>query len=178
VAKTPIELAAVARLSQSPYYNSLLRTTCVATRLEGGHANNALPQTARAIVNCRMLPADSLEQVKNTLVRVLADDRISLTIVGEAVPAPASALNPALMRKLEEMSVRLYGNIPVVPVMDTGASDGKYLRIGGIPTYGIPGAFVDVDDERAHGKDERIGVKDFYDGVEFYYLFMKELGGE
>jgi acetylornithine deacetylase/succinyl-diaminopimelate desuccinylase-like protein len=178
VAKTPMDLATVARLSQSPYYNSLLRTTCVATRLEGGHANNALPQTARAVVNCRMLPADSLEQVKNTLVRVLADDRISVTIVGEAVPAPASALNPALMRKLEEMSVRLYGNIPVVPVMDTGASDGKYLRIGGIPTYGIPGAFVDVDDERAHGKDERIGVKDFYDGVEFYYLFMKELGGE
>src|SRR5215471_7783461 len=178
VAKTPLDLTAVARLSQSPYYNSLLRTTCVATRLEGGHANNALPQTARAIVNCRMLPTDSLDQVKNTLVRVLADDRISVTIVGEAVPAPASALNPALMRKLEEMSARLYGNIPVVPVMDTGASDGKYLRIGGIPTYGIPGAFVDVDDERAHGKDERIGVKDFYDGVEFYYLFIKELGGE
>jgi len=178
VAKTPLDLTAVARLSQSPYYNSLLRTTCVATRLEGGHANNALPQTARAIVNCRMLPTDSLDQVKNTLVRVLADDRISVTIVGEAVPAPASALNPALMHKLEEMSARLYGNIPVVPVMDTGASDGKYLRIGGIPTYGVPGAFVDVDDERAHGKDERIGVKDFYDGVEFYYLFIKELGGE
>jgi acetylornithine deacetylase/succinyl-diaminopimelate desuccinylase-like protein len=178
VAKTPSDPAAAARLSQSPYYNSLLRTTCVATRLEGGHANNALPQTARAIVNCRMLPADSLEQVKNTLVKVLADDRITVNIVGEAVPAPASALNPALMRKLGAMSARLYGNIPVVPVMDTGASDGKYLRIGGIPTYGIPGAFVDVDDERAHGKDERIGIKDFYDGVEFYYQFMKELGGE
>src|SRR5215472_6885866 len=176
--KNPHDQAAVVRLSQSPYYNALMRTTCVATRLEGGHANNALPQTARAIVNCRMLPTDSLDQVKNTLVRVLADDRISVTIVGEAVPAPASALNPALMHKLEEMSARLYGNIPVVPVMDTGASDGKYLRIGGIPTYGVPGAFVDVDDERAHGKDERIGVKDFYDGVEFYYLFIKELGAE
>jgi len=177
VAKTPSDPAAAARLSQSPYYNSLLRTTCVATRLEGGHANNALPQTARAIVNCRMLPADSLEQVKETLVKVLADDRISVSIVGEAIPAPASLLRPGLMRQLETMSARLYGGIPVAPVMDTGASDGKYLRIGGIPTYGVPGVFADVDDERAHGKDERIGVKDFYDGVEFYYLFIKELGG-
>jgi len=82
------------------------------------------------------------------------------------------------MKKLEEFSARLYGGIPVVPVMDTGASDGKYLRIGGIPTYGVPGAFEDVDDERAHGKDERLGVNDFYDGVEFYYLFIKSLGSE
>jgi acetylornithine deacetylase/succinyl-diaminopimelate desuccinylase-like protein len=178
VAKTPSDAAAVARLSQSPYYNSLLRTTCVATRLEGGHANNALPQTARAIVNCRMVPTASLDSVLSTLRKVLADERISVAVVGEAVPAPASALNPKIMHHLEAMSAKLYGGIPVVPVMDTGASDGKYLRIGGIPTYGVPGVFADVDDERAHGKDERIGVKDFYDGVEFYYLFIKQLAGE
>jgi acetylornithine deacetylase/succinyl-diaminopimelate desuccinylase-like protein len=178
VAKNPKDGAAVARLARSPFYNALMRTTCVATRLEGGHANNALPQTARAIVNCRMLPSDSVQQVESTLKKVLADDRISVSVVGEAVPAPASELNPRIMRKLEELSAKLYGGIPVVPQMDTGASDGKYLRIGGIPTYGVPGLFVDIDDVRAHGKDERIGVKDFYDGVDFYYLFIKSVAGE
>jgi acetylornithine deacetylase/succinyl-diaminopimelate desuccinylase-like protein len=169
---------AAKRLSQSAYFNALLRTTCVATRLEGGHANNALPQTAAANVNCRMLPQDSLQNVQDTLKRVLADDRIAVSVVGEAVPAPASAINPAIVSKLQSLSAKLYGGIPVVPVMDTGASDGKYLRIAGIPTYGVPGVFEDVDDVRAHGKDERIGVKDFYDGVDFYYEFIKSLGAQ
>ena len=168
---------AAKRLSQSAFFNALLRTTCVATRLEGGHANNALPQTAAANVNCRMLPQDSLQDVQSTLKHVLADDRISVNIAGEAVPAPASAINPSIVRKLEALSGKLYGGLPIVPVMDTGASDGKYLRIGGIPTYGVPGVFEDVDDTRAHGKDERIGVRDFYDGVDFYYEFIKSLGG-
>jgi acetylornithine deacetylase/succinyl-diaminopimelate desuccinylase-like protein len=170
--------AAAKRLSAaSPYYNALLRTTCVATRLEGGHANNALPQTAAANVNCRMLPQDSLENVQTTLKRVLADGRISVSIVGEAVPAPASAINPSIVRTLQTLSAKLYGGLPVVPVMDNGASDGKYLRIAGIPAYGVPGVFTDVDDDRAHGKDERIGVKDFYDGMDFYYEFIKALAG-
>ena len=169
---------AAKRLSQSAFFNALLRTTCVATRLEGGHANNALPQTATANVNCRMLPQDSLQNVQATLKRVLGDDRIVVSVSGEAVPAPASAINPAIVSKLEALSKKLYGGLPIVPVMDTGASDGKYLRIAGIPTYGVPGVFEDVDDVRAHGKDERIGVKDFYDGVDFYYEFMKSLGAQ
>jgi acetylornithine deacetylase/succinyl-diaminopimelate desuccinylase-like protein len=167
---------AAKRLSQSAFFNALLRTTCVATRLEGGHANNALPQTAAANVNCRMLPQDSLQNVQATLKRVLADDRIAVSVVGEAVPAPASAINPAIVSKLQALSAKLYGGLPIVPVMDTGASDGKYLRIAGIPTYGVPGVFEDINDVRAHGKDERIGVKDFYDGVDFYYEFIKSLG--
>jgi acetylornithine deacetylase/succinyl-diaminopimelate desuccinylase-like protein len=166
------------RLSQSAFFNALLRTTCVATRLEGGHANNALPQTAAANVNCRMLPQDSLQNVQDTLKRVLADDRIVVSVVGEAIPAPASAVNPVIVSKLQSLSDRLYGGLPIVPVMDTGASDGKYLRIARIPAYGVPGVFEDVDDVRAHGKDERIGVKDFYDGVDFYYEFIKSLGAE
>jgi acetylornithine deacetylase/succinyl-diaminopimelate desuccinylase-like protein len=170
--------AAAKRLGQSAFFNALLRTTCVATRLEGGHANNALPQTAAANVNCRMLPQDSFQNVQSTLNRVLADDRITVSIVGEAIPAPASAINPAIVSKLEELSKKLYGGLPIVPVMDTGASDGKYLRIGGIPAYGVPGVFEDVDDTRAHGKDERIGVQDFYDGVDFYYEFIKSLGAQ
>jgi acetylornithine deacetylase/succinyl-diaminopimelate desuccinylase-like protein len=169
---------AAKRLSQSAFFNALLRTTCVATRLEGGHANNALPQTAAANVNCRMLPQDSLQNVQDTLKRVLADDHIVVTVVGEAIPAPASAINPLIVSKLQALSAKLYGGLPIVPVMDTGASDGKYLRIAGIPTYGVPGVFEDVDDVRAHGKDERIGVKDFYDGVDFYYEFIKSLGAQ
>jgi acetylornithine deacetylase/succinyl-diaminopimelate desuccinylase-like protein len=167
---------AAKRLSQTAFFNALLRTTCVATRLEGGHANNALPQTAAANVNCRMLPQDSLQNVQDTLKRVLADDRIVVSVVGEAVPAPASAINPLIVSKLQALSAKLYGGLPIVPVMDTGASDGKYLRIAGIPTYGVPGVFEDMEDVRAHGKDERIGVKDFYDGVDFYYEFIKSLG--
>lgn len=169
---------AAKRLGQSAFFNALLRTTCVATRLEGGHANNALPQTAAANVNCRMLPQDSLQSVQDALKRVLADDHIVVSISGEAVPAPASTINPAIVSKLQSLSAKLYGGLPIVPVMDPGASDGKYLRIAGIPTYGVPGVFEDVDDVRAHGKDERIGVKDFYDGVDFYYEFIKSLGGQ
>jgi acetylornithine deacetylase/succinyl-diaminopimelate desuccinylase-like protein len=169
---------AAKRLSHSAFFNALLRTTCVATRLEGGHANNALPQTAAANVNCRMLPQDSLQNVQDTLKHVLADDHIVVSVVGEAVPAPASAINPLIVSKLQALSAKLYGGLPIVPVMDTGASDGKYLRIAGIPTYGVPGVFEDVDDVRAHGKDERIGVKDFYDGVDFYYEFIKSLGAQ
>lgn len=176
IAKNPQDANAARRLSQQSYYlNALLRTTCVATRLEAGHANNALPQTAAANVNCRMLPSDSLQHVQDTLKRVLADDRISVSVVGEAIPAPASPINPTIMQKLQELSTRLYGPLPVVPVMDAGASDSKYLRIAGIPTYGVPGMFTDVDDNRAHGKDERLRVKDFYDGLEFYYQFIKKL---
>jgi acetylornithine deacetylase/succinyl-diaminopimelate desuccinylase-like protein len=175
IAKDPGDKEAAARLARSPYINALLRTTCVATRLDGGHANNALPQTARANVNCRMLPNDSLENVQATLKRVLGDDHISLQVANYSGAAPASPVNPQIMRIMENLSTKLYAGIPVVPQMDTGASDGKALRLKGIPTYGIPGVFQDIDDVRAHGRDERIGVKEFYDGVDFYYELIKEL---
>jgi acetylornithine deacetylase/succinyl-diaminopimelate desuccinylase-like protein len=176
IAKNPKDADAARQLSQqSAYFNALLRTTCVATRLEAGHANNALPQTAAANVNCRMLPNDSLQQVQDTLKKVLADDRIAISVVGEAIPAPASPINRGIMKKLEELGTRIYGGLPVVPIMDAGASDSKYLRIAGIPTYGVPGMFTDVDDDRAHGKDERLRVKDFYDGLDFYYEFIKRI---
>ena len=178
VAQTPPDPAAVTRLSQSPYYNALLRTTCVPTLLQGGHAPNALPQTARANVNCRMLPTDSTANVQATLQKVVADNRISVTVANQSGAAPPSPINPAIMHQLETLSSKLYGGIPVVPVMDTGASDGKFLRMAGIPTYGVPGVFEDIDDVRAHGRDERIGVKDFYEGVDFYYLFIKSLGSQ
>ena len=175
IVKNPQDQQAATQIAKSPYLNALLRTTCVATRLEGGHANNALPQTAAANVNCRMFPEDSLQNVQSTLRRVLADDQISISVVGDATAAPGSPLDPQVVRKLEAVSAKLYPGLPVIPVMDTGATDGKYLRIGRIPAYGVPGVFLDVDDNRAHGRDERIGVKDFYDGVDFYYEFIKSL---
>ncbi len=178
VAQPTSDPAAVTRLSQSAYYNALLRTTCVATLLQGGHAPNALPQTARANVNCRMLPTDSIANVQATLKKVVADQQVTVVVANESGAAPPSAINPAIMRQLESLSSKLYSGIPVVPIMDTGASDGKFLRLAGIPTYGVPGVFEDIDDVRAHGRDERIGVKEFYDGVDFYYLFIKSLGGE
>jgi acetylornithine deacetylase/succinyl-diaminopimelate desuccinylase-like protein len=137
-----------------------------------------LPQTARANVNCRMLPTDSIANVQATLQKVVADDRISVTVANQSGAAPPSPINPAIMHQLETLSSKLYGGIPVVPVMDTGASDGKFLRMAGIPTYGVPGVFEDINDVRAHGRDERIGVKDFYEGVDFYYLFIKSLGSQ
>jgi len=137
-----------------------------------------LPQTARANVNCRMLPTDSIANVQATLQNVVADNRISVAVANHSGAAPPSPINPAIMHQLETLSSKLYGGIPVVPVMDTGASDGKFLRMAGIPTYGVPGVFEDIDDVRAHGRDERIGVKDFYEGVDFYYLFIKSLGSQ
>jgi acetylornithine deacetylase/succinyl-diaminopimelate desuccinylase-like protein len=175
VARNPQDQVAADRLSQDPYYNAMMRTTCVATLLSGGHAPNALPQTARANINCRMLPDDSPAEVQKTLIRVLADDQIKVSIVSEPLPSPASPLNPEVLQATEKTTARLWPGVPVVPIMETGATDGAYLRNAGIPTYGISGVFIDVDDVRAHGKDERIGVREYYDGAEYVYQLMKAL---
>lgn len=176
VAKTPLDTAAANRLAaSSAYYNALMRTTCVATMLAGGHAENALPQSARAIVNCRMLPDDSLPNVLATLHRVLADSQIIVTVIAPPNPGPTSPLRKDVMDLVERLTSSMWPGVPVTPVMSTGASDGKYLRQAGIPVYGVSGIFADIDDVRAHGKDERIGVKEFYKGVEFMYRFVKEL---
>jgi acetylornithine deacetylase/succinyl-diaminopimelate desuccinylase-like protein len=178
VAQQPPDLQAAARLSaSSPFYNSVLRTTCVATMLAGGHAPNALPQTATANVNCRILPGVDASSVKDTLVKVLDDPKIALTFVGAAKPSPPSPLTPEIMGPIETITKEMFPGVVVVPVMETGATDGLYLRNAGIPTYGVDGTFGDVDDIRAHGKDERVGVKQFYDGVEFQYRLIKMLSG-
>jgi acetylornithine deacetylase/succinyl-diaminopimelate desuccinylase-like protein len=175
IARNPQDTVAAARLSQDPYYNAMMRTTCVATLLSGGHAPNALPQTARANINCRMLPDDSAHEVQQTVTKVLADDEIKVTVVSEPLPSPASPLNPEVMQATEKTTSSLWPGVPVVPIMETGATDGAYLRSAGIPTYGISGVFIDVDDVRAHGKDERIGVKEYFDGAEYIYQLMMSL---
>ena len=178
VARSTPDFAAAARLSGSlPYYNAMMRTTCVATRLLGGHANNALPQMASANVNCRILPGVSPASVKDTLVEVLTDPKITVSFVNEAHPSKQSPVRPDVMTVVEKLTTQLFPEAIVVPVMSTGATDGLYLRNGEIPTYGIDGTFGDIDDVRAHGKDERIGVKQFFEGLEFQYRLIKALSG-
>jgi acetylornithine deacetylase/succinyl-diaminopimelate desuccinylase-like protein len=176
VAKATPDLEAAARLSALlPYYNAQMRTTCVATRLQGGHANNALPQLASANVNCRILPGVSPNSVKDTLVQVLADPKIKVAFVGEAQPSKPSPLRPDVMSAVDSITKEMFPGVIVVPVMSTGATDGLYLRNGEVPTYGIDGNFGDIEDVRAHGRDERIGVKQFYEGLEFQYRLIKAL---
>jgi acetylornithine deacetylase/succinyl-diaminopimelate desuccinylase-like protein len=169
--------AAVARLSANPGYNAQLRTTCVATMLEGGHAYNALPQSARATVNCRIMPGEKVDDVTATLVSVLADDKISVTPIGQPVLSAPSALDETLLSAIDKTSAEFWPGVPVVPVMSAGATDGSFLRNAGIPTYGHSGLAGDVDDSRAHGKDERVLVKSFFDGQEYLYRLVKRLSG-
>jgi acetylornithine deacetylase/succinyl-diaminopimelate desuccinylase-like protein len=175
VAKNPYDRAAAERLSKSPYDNALSRTTCVATRLEAGHADNALPQAARAIVNCRILPGDSSSEVRSTLIRVLQDPKISVSAIDNATLSEPSPLKPEVFRAIEKITTEIWPGVPVVPSMSTGATDGLFLRNAGIPTYGVSGFFEDVEDTRAHGRDERLGVKQFYEGREFLYRLVKAL---
>src|SRR6266852_837416 len=165
------------RLTANPFYNALLRTTCVATMLEGGQAFNALPQLASATVNCRVMPGEPVDEVKATLVRVLADDQITLTQVDQPVLSTPSALNEDIMGSIEKLSQQFWPGAIVLPTMSAGATDGSYLRNAGIPTYGHSGLAGDINDIRAHGKDERILVKSFYEGEDYLYRLVKMLSG-
>jgi acetylornithine deacetylase/succinyl-diaminopimelate desuccinylase-like protein len=146
--------------------------------LAGGHATNALPQLASANVNCRILPGVSPSSVKDKLIEVLADPKISVSFVGDATPSKPSPLRPDVMNVVESLTKEMFPGAVVVPVMSTGATDGLYLRNGEIPTYGVDGTFGDMDDVRAHGRDERVGVKQYFEGLEFQYRLIKKLSGE
>jgi len=165
------------RLAANPGYNSQLRTTCVATMLQGGHAINALPQLASAGVNCRVMPGEPIEEVKTTLERVLADDQIAVTQLGQPVLSAPSALHEEIMGKIEKLSQEFWPGAVVLPTMSAGATDGSYLRNAGIPTYGHSGLAGEISDFRAHGKDERVLVKSFYEGNEYLYRLVKMLAG-
>jgi acetylornithine deacetylase/succinyl-diaminopimelate desuccinylase-like protein len=186
--KSPPDANAIARLSRDPIDNSTLHTTCVATRLEAGHANNALPQRAEAVVNCRIEPGHSSEEIRRQLSEVLADPKIEVRYInglgdisGEA-PDRKSFAPPPLRRDvfapLEKITSEMWPGTPVIPDMATGASDGVYTMGAGIPTYQIGGIAIDRDDIRAHGRDERLGVESYYKGVDFYYRFLKAVTSE
>lgn len=179
IAANSRDTAAAAILSRDPRYASMLRTTCVATRLAGGHAYNALPQTASANVNCRMAPTSSVEVVRATLARVVADTGIKFTFTnGQNPDFPKSVppIEPAVLAATTELTKKMWGDIPVVPTMSTGATDGHYLRAAGIPTYGVSGLFSLPGESNAHGRDEKLRVKSFYEGLDFLDQLVRRLG--
>jgi acetylornithine deacetylase/succinyl-diaminopimelate desuccinylase-like protein len=185
ILKAPPDPKAAERLCLDPLQNASLRTTCVATRLEAGHANNALPQSAHSVVNCRILPGHSREETRQTLLRIFADPKVQVSYVDnsgrvldsapEAQALPPVKLRPEVMGALEKASHEEWPGTPVIPTMATGASDGVYTNAAGMPTFGISGVAIDMNDVRAHGRDERVRVESFYQGVDFYYRYLKAL---
>lgn len=161
----------------SPYYNALARTTCVATGLSGGHAENALPQSARATINCRVLPQSSAEATKAKIEEFVAPHGVSVAQIAIARQSPPSPLDEQVMGPLAAVSEAVWGSIPIIPEMSTGATDGLFVRNVGIPVYGVSGIAEDPNDIRAHGQDERISVKSYYDATEFWYLLLRAIAG-
>ncbi|WP_446744340.1 M20/M25/M40 family metallo-hydrolase [Silvibacterium acidisoli] len=181
--------AAVKRLSEgSPEWNSMMHTTCVATRLEAGHANNALPQLAQANVNCRILPGYSLEQIRQQLISIFNDPKVTVRYMNDAGEVfdkapdrkqlPPPAVNPEVMAAMEKLAGQMWPGAPVIPTMATGASDSVYTNAAGIPSYGISGIALETNDVRAHGQDERVPVEAYYRGVAFYLEFVRMLTGK
>lgn len=185
ILRTPPDPAAIDRVSQDPTDNSKLHTTCVATRLSGGHANNALPGRAEAVVNCRILPGHSKQEVRQELAQVFADPKIEIRYITNAgeildnIPDQRSFAppppRPEVFDSIKTVAAKMWPGIPVFPTMATGASDGVYTMAAGMPTYGVSGVEVERNDHREHGRDERVPVEAFYKGVDFYYQFMKTL---
>ncbi len=185
ILRTPPDQAAIGRLSQDARYNSTMRTTCVATMMSAGHAPNALPQRAEANVNCRIFPGHSQEEIRLELVKLFNDPKLTVRYRSDAgevsdrgsdrkamAPPPP---RPDVMGSLRSVAGKLWPGAPVIPIMETGASDSIYTMMAGIPSYGICGVAIDHDDVRMHGKDERVPVASYYTGVEFYYEFLKKL---
>jgi acetylornithine deacetylase/succinyl-diaminopimelate desuccinylase-like protein len=175
VAQSPPDLAAAERLSQNVRLNAQLRTTCVATLISGGHAENALPQRAKATIQCRMLPGDSADNVQNLLVAALADPAIRVILDEPPIVSPESPPTPQIMKKAALLVHSMWPNVPVIPTMATGFSDDRRTRNAGMPSYDINGVWVDVDENRAHGRDERIGIQAFDGSVEFTYRLIKTM---
>ena len=176
ILREPPDPQALARLGNLPPYNALVRTTCVATMLEAGHATNALPQRARGVVNCRILPGEPVAEVEKTLVRVMADEKISIKPDGIAVLSPPPPLTTEIMLPVTGITTDIWPGTPVIPTMLVAATDGRFLNNAGIPTYGISGMFRDLDGGGVHGLNERIRVKSLYEGCEFLYRLVKALG--
>jgi acetylornithine deacetylase/succinyl-diaminopimelate desuccinylase-like protein len=173
--KNPNDTKAAAIVESDPGYNGMLHTTCVATMLSGGHATNALPQRADANINCRIFPGTSVEQVNAKLVELAADPKVSVTTLNqrsEVTKAPPP-LTPEIMGPIETMAAKLWPNVPIIPVLTAGATDGAFLSPVGIPTYGVTGMFGDPDGNGVHGLNERIRVTSLYNGRDFLYGIVK-----
>jgi acetylornithine deacetylase/succinyl-diaminopimelate desuccinylase-like protein len=181
IVANPLDSAAAAKLSTEPRFASIMRTTCVATKLAGGHAENALPQTAVANVNCRIVPTSSAAETEATLKRVLADTSIVITFadsVRERFPTSSDAVIPELLTAVTDLTKQMFGAIPVIPVMSTGATDGRFLRAAGIPTYGVSGIFSLPGETNSHGRDEKLRTKSYYDGLAFLDALVRRVSTE
>jgi len=176
VAQFPPDAAAAERLSQNVRLNALLRTTCVATLISGGHAENALPQRARSTVQCRMMPGDTEAHVQALLVGALDDAKIQVTLDAPPIVSPESPPTPLILDKIAALAHSMWPRVPIVPTMATGFSDDRQTRNAGIPSYDVSGVWQDVDENRAHGKDERVGVRAFDESVEFTYRLVRSMG--
>jgi acetylornithine deacetylase/succinyl-diaminopimelate desuccinylase-like protein len=172
----PNDAAASAIVARNPAYNAMLRTTCVATMLNGGHATNALPQLAEANINCRLYPTETAPEVQAELARIIGDTTVHVVIRSQRPATPPSALIPEVMDPVRQITRDLFGDIPIIPTMSTGATDSRFFRAAGIPAFGVSGLFMDPTvDSRAHGRDERMAIKSFYEGQEFLYRLTKAL---
>ncbi len=169
--------SALKRLSDDVETNIIMRTTCTTTMVEGGHAENALPQRARATIQCRAIPGETADTVRATLDKVLADPGIRVTQLPGGMPSPETALAPGQLAQVEKLVHQHWPGVQVLPQMSAGASDSIYTRKAGIPTLGIDGMFDDLDDARAHGRDERISIQVFGDEIEFMATLMRAFGG-
>jgi acetylornithine deacetylase/succinyl-diaminopimelate desuccinylase-like protein len=173
VATQPPNPAAADRLSQTVRLNAQLRTTCVATLISGGHAENALPQRAKATIQCRMLPGDTAENVRSALDATLNDPKITITLDAPPIISPESPPTPQLLKKVGAVVHSMWPGVLIVPTMATGFSDGRQTRNAGMPTYDLSGMWSDIDDNRAHGRNERISVQAFDESIEYTYRLMK-----
>lgn len=177
ISKSPrIDAKAAARLARNTEINAILHSTCVATMLKAGVQENALPARAEAVVQCRIMPDETVDGVKAVLTKVLGDPGIGISVPDQVVSAPESPPTKALLGSVEKVVHSMWPGVPVIPAMAAGASDSIFTRNAGIPSYGVSGGWADVSDVRAHGRDERRKVDAFYESVEFTYRLMKELG--
>ena len=174
----PADAQALAAVAADPRYNAMLRTTCVATTLNGGHATNALPQLAESNINCRLYPTDTAESVRAELARIIGDTSVQVVIRSQRPPTPITALIPEVMDAVTQVTRDMWGDIPIIPTMSTGATDSRFFRWLDIPAFGVSGLFADpAVDARAHGRDERMAIRSFYEGQEFLYRLTKVLTG-
>jgi acetylornithine deacetylase/succinyl-diaminopimelate desuccinylase-like protein len=176
IVQHPMDAKIVARLSAVPRFNAQMRTTCVATQVSGGHAENALPQRATATVNCRILPVDPPAEIRSTLERVLADPAIRISEMNEPVSVPIKPLDPRVVKAVTDSAAKYWPGVPVIPTMATGASDSIYLLRAGMPAYSAGGLFLEEDDIRAHGRDERVLVRSFYEAADFMWEMVTQFG--
>jgi acetylornithine deacetylase/succinyl-diaminopimelate desuccinylase-like protein len=176
-AEDPNDEAAAEAIAKSPEFVGTTRTTCVATMLEAGHAENALPQTAKATVNCRIFPGVPVESVRETLVSVIADDGVKVTTLDTPEASPVSEMRPDVMAAIGQAVHHYHPGVPVVPYLESGGTDGKVYRTAGIPTYASSGLFAKPSEMYAHGLNERLPVVSFYEGLDHIYRLAVELGG-